>query len=72
VNVASEHPEVPVGVPIPRPTPPGGTELIADNVSVTAPAPATPNVTTLDPPTPRVPENDDPPEVAVVEVEVEV
>jgi hypothetical protein len=72
VNVASEHPDTPVGVPMPKPTPPGGTELIADNVSVTAPALATLNVTTLDPPTPRVPENDDPPEVAVVEVEVEV
>jgi hypothetical protein len=65
------HPEVPLGVPTPSPTPPGGAELMADSVSVTAPAVATVNVTTLDPPTPKVPENDDPAGVDVDEAELE-
>ena len=62
---------MPFGVPTPSPTPPGGAELIADNVRVTAPAVATLNVTTLEPPTLRVPENDDPAEVDVDVAELE-
>jgi hypothetical protein len=65
------HPDVPFGVPTPRPTPPGGAELIADKVRLTAPADATLNVTTLEPPTPRVPENEDPAEVDVDVAELE-
>ena len=62
---------MPFGVPTPSPTPPGGAELIADSVRVTAPPVATLNVTTLEPPTASVPENDDPAEVDVDEAELE-
>ena len=57
VELVSVHAVVPLGVPIPSPTPPVEGEPKLASVTLTVPDCVTVNVNTLEPCTARVPEN---------------
>jgi hypothetical protein len=58
VELVNVHAVAPLGVPIPRPTPPVGDGLRLASVTATVPVCATLNVKTFEPCAARVPEND--------------